>query len=580
MADPLTIVGTAGALIRNEWKDADLTLLSLSAQLSALRAALAKIEEWIGSDEGEPDRQLLKDLGLSTDCCKILLGKLYELISGLRLDRGQQLAFHSKVKLVFGNRTIEDIQKLLEQQTSAMTLLLTACNCRTLGEQKALLDRSSTRTVFHQMNQDSASMIVHRDADSIATRITDNLSKLSLSFTFDRDVFASRPYERFIRRFTKDSLRIPQPPGPDIQQTRNIQVKNVPLQHGPRLLMFCAEGNTTDQVLHGMKYFNQEDMTTSILGSSLQRPAVYRYVITNAKAMVLAVQETGTEFEEECNLDNRDMLLSYADDLVPDMPLDVRVGGAIRSIWQDPGMSRVVMAPQEFDLMKSARYFFDDIDRISSPDYTPTITDIGRVQDKTPAVIELRVDRRSQCHLIDVTLRFMQPDIIYDFDNITSVMFYVNLADYNKILRREPLETPLTKSKSYFAWAINSRWFPWGKPILLLLRGSNILESKLNASPFAEYYPRYKYANNSGTVLSFIRGRFDQPCPVHFSPWLAICDDKSIQAPKAGGITVDLLLEILRRLELLRVLPCEARQVARQRSGDLSITILGPLGYF
>ncbi|KAL6233119.1 G-protein alpha subunit-domain-containing protein [Aspergillus navahoensis] len=319
-------------------------------------------------------------------------------------------------------------------------------------------------------------------------------------------------------------------------------------------------------------------MTTSILGSSLQRPAVYRYVITNVKAMHLAVQETGIEFDEECNLDNRDMLLSYADDLIPDMPLDVRVGGAIRSIWQDPGMRRVVMAPQEFNLMNSARYFFDDIDRISSPDYTPTITDICRVQDKTPAVIELRVGQGSQCHLTDVTLRFMQPDIIYDFDNITGIVFYVNLADYNKILRREPIETPLTKSISYFAWAINSCWFPWGKQILLLLRGSNILKSKLNASPFAEYYPRYKFANNPSTVLSFIRGRFDQPCPVHFSPWLAICDDETVQAPIPGGITVDLLLVILEYLGRLRVLPREARQMARQKPRDLYITTLGPPG--
>lgn len=61
MMDPISIIGTAGALanivdvigqtikavrtLRNEWKDADLTLLSLTSKLTALRAALSKIKE-------------------------------------------------------------------------------------------------------------------------------------------------------------------------------------------------------------------------------------------------------------------------------------------------------------------------------------------------------------------------------------------------------------------------------------------------------------------------------------------------------------------------------------------------------
>ena len=49
------------------------------------------------------------------------------------------------------------------------------------------------------MNLDSASLIVHRDTDSIATQITDHLSKLSYTFSFDREVFTSNVYERYFR---------------------------------------------------------------------------------------------------------------------------------------------------------------------------------------------------------------------------------------------------------------------------------------------------------------------------------------------------------------------------------------------
>ena len=62
MADPITIIGTVGAVaniielvsktinsirdLRGKWKEADLAFLSLASQLTTLRAALTKIQEW------------------------------------------------------------------------------------------------------------------------------------------------------------------------------------------------------------------------------------------------------------------------------------------------------------------------------------------------------------------------------------------------------------------------------------------------------------------------------------------------------------------------------------------------------
>jgi guanine nucleotide-binding protein G(i) subunit alpha len=61
MADPLSIIGAVGAVanivdliaksiksvheLQNRWKEADVTLLNLMAQLTALRAALTEIKK-------------------------------------------------------------------------------------------------------------------------------------------------------------------------------------------------------------------------------------------------------------------------------------------------------------------------------------------------------------------------------------------------------------------------------------------------------------------------------------------------------------------------------------------------------
>ncbi|EAW11597.1 uncharacterized protein ACLA_092950 [Aspergillus clavatus NRRL 1] len=132
MADPVSIIGTAGALaniiqlitqtivaiknLHSEGEDADLIFLSLIGQLLALHAALAKIKEWVGNNEDEVHYQHSMDLEVSIDCCQILLGKLDQLVSSLRQADSRRLDFQSMVKLVFGNQSIDGIQKLLEQQ--------------------------------------------------------------------------------------------------------------------------------------------------------------------------------------------------------------------------------------------------------------------------------------------------------------------------------------------------------------------------------------------------------------------------------------------------------------------------------
>ena len=144
MADPITIIGTAGAAaniievlnstisslrqLHNQWKDADFTLMNLAAQLAALKAALGKIQEWMLSGTADPHHQLVMDLDLSMSCCQALVGRMGSKVSELNYKENGKLDNKSRVKLVFGGKSMEEIQKMVERQTNALTLLLTACN--------------------------------------------------------------------------------------------------------------------------------------------------------------------------------------------------------------------------------------------------------------------------------------------------------------------------------------------------------------------------------------------------------------------------------------------------------------------
>ena len=153
MADPLSIIGTVGAVaniievasktikslhdLHSRWRDADFTTLNLIAQLTALRAALAKIQKWIDRSTDDVEgttsqhHQLAMDMDLSMTCVRMLIGKLDAEAEGLKRcadeDGNGRLDLGSKIKVVFGGKGLgEEWQKMIERQVSALTLLLTA----------------------------------------------------------------------------------------------------------------------------------------------------------------------------------------------------------------------------------------------------------------------------------------------------------------------------------------------------------------------------------------------------------------------------------------------------------------------
>jgi guanine nucleotide-binding protein G(i) subunit alpha len=145
MADPLTIIGAAASVssivdllgktvstlntLHSRWKEADFTFINLIAQLIALKAALSKLQEWMdNTDVDEPHHQLVMDLEASVTCCRMLIRRIDSEVEDIRQKSGTGLDAQSKIKLLMKNGTLEELQKMVDRQTSALTLLLTVCN--------------------------------------------------------------------------------------------------------------------------------------------------------------------------------------------------------------------------------------------------------------------------------------------------------------------------------------------------------------------------------------------------------------------------------------------------------------------
>jgi hypothetical protein len=226
--DPISaiaMVGTVAAVINSvvvqimqikslhdQIKTADVHLMSLIAQLNSIKAALGQIQELIQT--AEYNEQLKMDLELALQAAQLHMDYLDSKISKLKTrNASSALKFKSRVRVVFESADMEACVVRLNHQATALNLLITVLTSKTVTEQKAMLQRSNTRKIFKQIQEDkasmldkasvldeNASMVVQRDDESVRDAAVRTKSEPIITknpwkrFPFDHQILGSKAY--------------------------------------------------------------------------------------------------------------------------------------------------------------------------------------------------------------------------------------------------------------------------------------------------------------------------------------------------------------------------------------------------
>ncbi|MCJ1265924.1 hypothetical protein MMC22_005806 [Lobaria immixta] len=178
--------------LQTKYKQADLTVSLLIGQLSTLKAALNQISEWITSKG-----------------CKVLVLALDDRIKSFDRNPDHTLNSRGKAQLLWEENGTTDYLNHLSNHISALNLLLTALQCRSLFEQRDLLQSDESRRIVNQIGDDKSSLLWLRDVNSNHSRTsisTENSQMLDTIFDFDREIFNSKAYQAAIRSNMRQAL--------------------------------------------------------------------------------------------------------------------------------------------------------------------------------------------------------------------------------------------------------------------------------------------------------------------------------------------------------------------------------------
>ncbi|KAI5840531.1 guanine nucleotide binding protein, alpha subunit [Morchella snyderi] len=165
---------------------------------------------------------------------------------------------------------------------------------------------------------------------------------------------------------------------------------------------------------------------------------------------------------------------------------------AFRSLWMDPGVRSTVSRGNEYALHDNLTYFFESLDRLFVPNYTPTDQDILRSRLKTTGITETVFDLGALTYrMFDVGgQRSERKKWIHCFEKVTALLFLVAISGYDQCLVEDKDANQMQEALMLFESISNSQWFIHTS-IILFLNKIDLFKAKLPTSPVRKYFPDY-----------------------------------------------------------------------------------------
>ncbi|XP_024154910.1 guanine nucleotide-binding protein G(q) subunit alpha isoform X1 [Oryzias melastigma] len=236
------------------------------------------------------------------------------------------------------------------------------------------------------------------------------------------------------------------------------------------------------RIIHGRGYSDEDKRSFTRL--------VFQNILTAMQAMIQAMDTLQIPYKYEHNKENASMVSSV--DVERVTALTNAYAAALKSLWSDPGIQECHARKREYQLSDSAKYYLNDLDRITDAAYLPNQQDILRVRVPTTGIIEYPFDLKSALfRMVDVGgQRSERRKWIHCFENVTSIMFLVALSEYDQVLAESSSENRMEESMALFKTIISYEWFK-DSSIILFLNKIDLLEEKIMHSHLVDYFPEY-----------------------------------------------------------------------------------------
>lgn len=241
---------------------------------------------------------------------------------------------------------------------------------------------------------------------------------------------------------------------------------------------------------------------------------VHSNTLSSMKAIVGASVQFGIPIEPQNreiamkinSIDQTNLVLHIDKLFTPDL------GKQLQQLWSDSGIRSTFERRNEFQLNDSAEYYFDNLERISQPDFVPSEQDVLRSRVKTTGIVETSFNFGDyRCKMYDVGgQRNERKKWIHCFEGVTAIIFVSSLNEYDLRCYEDDSTNRMHESLMLFDEICNSKWFIQNTHVILFLNKVDLFSRKIDKTPITVCFPEYEGPPGFEAACKFIADQFKE----------------------------------------------------------------------
>ncbi|VDK88633.1 unnamed protein product [Litomosoides sigmodontis] len=245
------------------------------------------------------------------------------------------------------------------------------------------------------------------------------------------------------------------------------------------------------------------------------RQQIYQNVVAAMRVLLDARQKLGYTWKNPDRQKNINAFMRItASEMIGgvDQRAFAEIAPFIRDFWDDASIKQTYEQRNLFQISDSCKYFFNHINRVAMPDYTPTNRDILFCRKATRGITEHVFEiQRILFRFIDVGGQRSQRQKWFQcFEDITSILFMVASCEYDQVILEDRRTNRVIESRSVFETIVNNKSFA-NVSIILFMNKSDLLEEKVSKSDIRQYFADFAGDHNSlRDVQFFLVDKFEK----------------------------------------------------------------------
>uniref|UniRef100_A0A3Q0S8I6 Uncharacterized protein n=1 Tax=Amphilophus citrinellus TaxID=61819 RepID=A0A3Q0S8I6_AMPCI len=263
-----------------------------------------------------------------------------------------------------------------------------------------------------------------------------------------------------------------------------------------KILMLGAPETGKSTIIKQIKIIHNHGFSKEEL--IIFKPAVLDNLLTSMKTVLQGMGMLRVNLANKQNKEHARSILSCSQCLGDDQELLPFMAHAFCALWADQGVRAAAARGYEFELNDSALYFFENMSRITAPNYIPTDTDVLRVRVRTRGIIETEFQvNKTVVRLYDVRgQQSVRRKWLRCFEGVQGVVFVVALNSYDKTLPEDPSVNQLLGSLELFSSVCANTVFQ-GTTMILFMNKADLFREKILKSGrhLRLYHSSYKGAD-------------------------------------------------------------------------------------